>query len=144
MNEAIRRAIVPITLAFALALVASACSDPSESGAVGTSGQLDDSAIGLDITSGLGTITVQNRTTYELVGMRVAINVNQSAPPALRGPYITNSSRLAPGTTRVFSLGEFTANGARINLNSVRPREVVVTASGFEGKKHEVSLPWKP
>ena len=54
-------------------------------------------------------------------------------------------SRLATGGKRVLSLGEFaTPRGARVNLNVVRPREVVVTASDIDGKKYEASLPWKP
>lgn len=143
MNYASRRALVPITLVFALASFVSACSPGSQgAGAVGTSGQAD-SAIGLDMTSGGFTITVENRAGRELVRVEVAINVNPSAPPALRGPYIAKVSRLATGGKRVFELGEFAGRGARINLNVVRPKEVVVTASDADGKKYEASLPWK-
>jgi len=144
MSYVRRRALVPITLVFALASFVSACSPGSQqAGVSGTSGQAD-SAIGLDMTSGGGTITVENRSGHQLVKVDVAINVNQSAPPALRGPYIAKVSRLETGGNRVFSLGEFAAHGARINLNVVRPKEVVVTASDFDGKKYEASLPWKP
>ncbi len=140
MSYASRRALVPITLVFALALFVSACSPGSqEARAVG------DSEIGLDMTSGGFTITVENRAGHQLIQVEVAINVNPSAPPLLRGPYIAKVSRLATGGKRVLSLGEFaTPRGARVNLNVVRPREVVVTASDIDGKKYEASLPWKP
>ena len=145
MSYASRRALFPITLAFALASFVSACSPGSQqAGVAGTSGQAD-SAIGLDMTSGGFTITVENRTVHELVKVEVAINIaNSGVPPALRGPYIAKVSRIETGSKRVLSLGEFAARGAAINLNVVRPKEVVVTASDFDGKKYEASLPWKP
>ena len=142
MSYAIRRALVPITIVFALVSITSACSPGSQQGEAGTTGQAD-SAIGLDMTSGGGTITVENRVGHQLVKVEVAIIVNQSAPPALRGPYIAKVPRMETGGTRVFSLGEFEAHGARVNLNVVRPREVAVTATDFDGKKYEVRLPWK-
>src|SRR5258707_1320076 len=116
MSYASRRALVPITLVFAVASFISACSQ--QGGAAGTGGQAD-SAIGLDMISGGGTITVENRVGHQLVKVEVAIIVNQSAPPVLRGPYIAKVPRMETGSTRVFSLGEFEAHGARMNLNVV-------------------------
>ena len=143
MSYASRRALVPITLIFALASFVSACSSGSQAGSAGTSGQAD-SAIGLDMTSGGFTITVENRAGHLLDRVQVVININPSAPPALRGPFIAPPLRLETGGKRVFSLGEFTSHGARINLNVARPTEVVVTASDVDGKKYEARMPWKP
>ena len=70
--------------------------------------------------------------------MEVAINpVRRSAPYTVKVP------RMETGSKRTFSIGEFTEHGARINFNLVRPKEVVVTASDFDGKKYEVRMPWK-
>ena len=55
---------------------------------------------------------------------------------------IATSSPTAHGGRRYLPF-EFTEHGARINLNVVRPKEIVVTANDFDGKKYEVSLPWK-
>ncbi len=73
------------------------------------------------------------------LGMEVAIR-----PSARSEPYPVSVPRLETGNKRSFSLGELTEHGARINLDVVRPKEIVVTASDFVGKKPEVSLPWKP
>jgi hypothetical protein len=144
MSHASRRALVLAILAFAFASFVSACSSGSQGpNAVGTSGQAD-SAIGLEIASGASSITVENRAAFELIRVDVAINVNRSAPPALRGPFIAKVSRMAAGEKRLFQLGEFAASGARINLNAVRPQEVVVTASDSDGKKYETRVAWKP
>lgn len=139
MNEAIRRALVPITLVFVLASIVSGCSRTSKgAGAVGTSGQLGAAAIGLDMSPGGFIITVENKAGHPLVDMEVAIN-----PVTRSAPYTVKVPRLETGSKRNFSFGEFTEHGARINLNVVRPKEVVVTASDLGGKKYEVSLPWK-
>ncbi len=139
MNEAIRRTLVPVTFAFALALTVAACSDPSTAtGAVGTSGQLGAAAIGLDMSPGGFSITVENKSGHPLVDMQVAIN-----PARGSAPYVANVTRLETGSKRDFSITEFTEHGARINISVVRPKEVVVTASDFEGKKYEVKMPWK-
>lgn len=137
MNDAFRRALVPITLAFVLASTVSACSGASKGAAVGTSG-VDSAAIGLDMTPGGFLITVENKSGHPLTDMEIAIK-----PATGSAPYTARVQRLETGSKRDFSLGEFTEHGARINLNIVRPKEIVVTASDFDGKKYEVSLPWK-
>jgi hypothetical protein len=141
MSYVVRRALVPTTFAFVFAWIVSGCSSTSSktAGAMGTSGQTGSAAIGLDMTPGGFTITVENRAGHPLVDMKVAIN-----PVSRSAPYTATVSRLETGSKRDFSLGEFTEHGARINLNVVRPKEVVVTASDSDGKRYEATLPWKP
>ena len=140
MSDTIRRALVPTILVFVLACIVSGCSGTSskEAGAVGTSAQIDSTGIGLDMSPGGFTITVKNQAGHPLVDMEVAIN-----PAAGSAPYIAKVPRLETGSKRDFSLGEFTEHGARINLNVVRPKEVVATATDFDGKKYAARLPWK-
>src|SRR5882762_7749981 len=103
MNDALRRALVPITLAFVLASIVSACSGPSkEAEAVGTSGRLDSALIGLDMSPGGFLITVENKSGHPLTDMEVAIN-----PLGRSAPYTAQVQRLETGSKRDFSLGEF-------------------------------------
>lgn len=140
MSYASRRALVPITLVFVFASIVSGCSRTSkDAGAVGTSGQLGAAAIGLDMSPGGFLITVENKSGHPLTNMEVAIN-----PAARSAPYVAQVARLETGSKRDFSLGEFREHGARMNLNVVRPKEIVVTANDLDGKKYEVRMPWKP
>ena len=140
MSYAIRRTLVPVTLVVVFAWIVSGCSGTSSQtvGAVGTSGQSGSAAIGLDMSPGGFTITVENRSGHPLVDMEVAIN-----PVARLAPYTARIPRLETDGKRDFLLGEFREHGAPINLNLVRPKEVVVTASDLDGKKYEVRVPWK-
>ena len=140
MSYAVRRTLVPLTLVLVFAWILSGCSSTSSQtvGAVGTSGQSSSAVIGLDMSPGGFSITVENRSGHPLVDIQVAIN-----PVARLAPYTTRIPRLETEGKHDFLLGEFREHGAPLNLNLVRPKEVVVTASDFDGKKYEVSIPWK-
>lgn len=138
MSSPVRRAVAPMTVVLVLLWIVSGCSRTAseEAGPVGTSGQAS-SAIGVQITPPF--ITVENRAEHPLVDMSVTI-----MPVRRSAPYTVKIPRMETGDKRGLSLGDFKEpNGAPINLNLVSPKEVVVTASDFDGKKYEVRQPWK-
>ena len=137
MTYSIRRALVPATLGLVLASVVSACSS-SETGAVGTSGDGGSTAIGLQMLSG-AFIVVENRAGHALLDLTVSIN-----PIRKSEPYVVRIGRMETGGKRDLPVGSFTeSGGAPINLNFVRPKDVVATASDLDGKKYEVRMAWQ-
>ena len=127
MSHPVRRALVPITVVLVLGWIVSGCS--------GKSSEDSGATIGVQILSGL--ITLENRAGHPLLDMNVAIK----AGPLV---YTAMIRRMEAGDKRDLSLSDFVGRDAgRINLNLVRPQEVVVTASDLDGKKYEVTRPWK-
>lgn len=136
MSYRTRRVCVSVTLVVAFAWIVSGCSGSGESGAVGTAGRDGRVAIGMEIASGF--VTVQNQAGRPLVDLKIAIK------PARSAPYTVNIPRIDSGGKQDVSLGNFTEpNGARINLRVVHPQEIVATATDSDGKKYEVTMPWK-
>jgi hypothetical protein len=90
------------------------------------------------MTPGGFDVTVENRGAQPLLELEVAI-----IPARRSAPYTAGVARLESSSKRVFSIAEFTEHGARINVNVVKPKEVVATATDFSGKKYEARLPWK-
>lgn len=126
MSYVVRRALVFIIVVLVPAWIVPGCSATTSE---------EPTVIGIQITPGF--ITIENRTGRPLVGMDITIRV----PPV---QYIARVPRMEPSDMRVLSLGDFKSRDAgTINPNIRRPREVVVTASDPDGKKYEVTVPWK-
>ena len=131
MSYPIRRAFVLTTVVLVLGCIVSACS--------GTSGQAESAAIGVKVvTSPFVTVEVENRAGRPLLEMDVTLKTG-SLLYAFRIP------RLETNGKRAVLLSDFrgTRDGGVINPNLVRLTEVVVTARDLDGKKYEVSAPWK-
>lgn len=139
MLDAIRRALYSLPFVVVAAVIASACSGSSaEDGAVGTGGSAD-SALGVNILGGGAFITIENRADQVLLDVVVTAN-----PLGGRTPYTTTIRRLEVRSKRELSLGDLREpQGAPINPNLVKLKELVVTATDHDGKKYEVRLPWK-
>ena len=140
MAYTVRRALVLFPVVLVLDCIALGCSGSSSEGggAVSTSGQIEPSAIAVQITSPFLTVEVENRAGRPLIDMRVSLKAG-----ALM--YAATVPRLETSEKRVLSPSEFrgTRDGAVFNPSVVRPREILIVASDLDGKKYEVTVPWK-
>lgn len=139
MFDAIRRALFSRPVVLLAAILATACSGSSaEDGAVGTGGTVD-SPVGVNVLAGGAFITIENRADHVLLDVVVT-----AKPMGGRTPYATTIKRLEAGSKRELSLGDLREpQGAPINPNLVKVKELVVTATDRDGKKYEVRRPWK-
>lgn len=129
MSFAVRRALVPSIVVLVFGCIVSGCSGSSS----------NDSGVAAEIgvQIGSGFITIENRAGQTLVDVKVALKAG-----TLR--YDAVVPQLAASDKRDLSLGDFrSSDGGRFNPNVVHPREVTVTASGVDGKKYDVTRPWK-
>ena len=128
-----RRVFVPLVVV-ALGSTLTACSSSNANGAVGTSGQ--DAFIHIDTTSG-PMVVVENTTDQPLVDINVG----------LKSGILTFSdsiSRLEPKERRQLRHSDFTSrDGTSFNLRVAKPKNVLVSARGLNGKTFETTLPWE-
>ena len=137
MTYAPRSALAAVGGILVLGWMVSACSGPAgETGAVGTSGE---GGTAIAIQSSSLYVTVENRAGVPLLDLRVAIN-----PVGGATTFTKMIGRLEAGEKRDLALGEFSGrDGTPFSLRVVRPKNVVVTAADFVGKKYEVTAPWR-
>jgi hypothetical protein len=139
MAHTVRRALVLFAVVVVLGCIPPGCSGASsEGGAVGSSGQVETAAIAVQITSPFLTVEVENRTGRPLVDMRVTLKAGVLM-------YAAAVPRLETSEKRVLSPSEFrgSRDGAVFNPSVVRPKEILIAASDLDGKKYEVTAPWK-
>ena len=141
MAYTVRRALILCPVVVVLGCIAPGCSGASSEGGgtAGTSGQAETAAIAVEVTSPFLTVVVENRAGRPLVDVRVTLKAG-------RLMYAAAVPRLETSEKRVLSPGEFrgSGDGAAFNPNVVRPREILIAASDLDGKKYEVTAPWKP
>jgi hypothetical protein len=137
MSNAIRRALIPLTVVLLFGWFVSGCSGAaSEGGAVGTSGE-GSPLIGVQTSSGF--VTIENNTGKPIVDTKISIRMG-----TLQYPYMPGVPRLAPGEKRNLSIGDFRSrDGGQLYINLRRPNEVLVTATDVDGKTYEGRVPWQ-
>jgi hypothetical protein len=139
MAYTVRRALVFFSAVSVLSYLASGCSSASSEvgGVTGTSGQGGSAAIGVQLTSPLLTVVVENRAGRPLVDVSVSIRAGTLA-------YSTTVPRIEPNDKRALNPNEFRAQGGGMfNPSAVRAKEIVVAAKDLDGKTYEVTTPWK-
>ncbi len=122
-------------LLFSSALL-SACSSADRSGAVGTSGSVS-SGIGIE-TSSLY-LTIENRAGSPLSDVNVSLEGGGATT------YTAHVAKMATGEKKDIPTGSLKGrDGSTLNLLAVHPRQITVTGVDLMGKKHDVTVPWKP
>jgi len=119
--------------------LAAACSVTNsaqrESGTVGSSGA---SPAAIAVVTTPSFLTIENRAGLPLVDIKIDL---QSASGM---SFSTSVSRLETGAKRDLPLSDLRASdGTSFSPRWQRPKQVVLTATDFVGKKYELTTPWK-
>jgi hypothetical protein len=131
-----RSAVLALASLFVSAALFSACSSSDTSGAVGTSGSIS-SGIGIE-TSSLY-LTIENRAGSPLS------DVNLSLEGGGATTYTAHFAKMATGEKKDIPTTSLKGrDGSPLNLLAVHPRQITVTGVDLMGKKHDVTVPWKP
>jgi hypothetical protein len=122
-------------LLFSCALFA-ACSSPETSGAVGTSGSMS-AGIGIETSSLF--ITIENRAGTPLSDVNISLEGGGATT------YTAHFPKMATGEKKDIPTASLKGrDGSTLNLLAVHPRQITVTGVDLMGKKHNVTVPWKP
>jgi len=140
MAYTVRRPLVVFPVVLVIGCIATGCSGAlSEGGgAVSTTGQVEPADIAVQVTSPFLTVEVENRTGRPLVNMGVTLKAGSLM-------FAAAVPRMETSAKRILMPNEFrgSRDSAVFNPNVVRPTEILISASDLDGKKYEVTAPWK-